>query len=94
MNIETERLIIRSIQPGDEKAYAEMAGDGSLTEIGFDENFSDWAGDWIQEAMELTQKDTPVTHTPEEYDFPDKLYQAIGKKQRLSESFQRRIGRW
>ena len=136
MNIETERLIIRSIQPGDEKAYAEMAGDGSLTEIGFDENFSDWAGDWIQEALELTYDkeeelyrfysskkadykivplpkeewkgtpilmrytteeyydlekqddadsfsvkmikkrfDTPVTHTPEEYDFPDKMYQ-------------------
>jgi len=48
MNIETERIIIRSIQRGDEKAYAEMAKDGSLTEIGFDENFSDWAEDWIR----------------------------------------------
>ena len=39
MYIETERLIIRSIELGDEKAYAEMAKDGSLTEIGFDESF-------------------------------------------------------
>ena len=59
MNIETERIIIRSIQRGDEKAYAEMAKDGSLTEIGFDENFSDWAEDWINEAVALTEKDDP-----------------------------------
>ncbi len=52
MNIETERIIIRSIQRGDEKAYAEMAKDGSLAEIGFDENFSDWAEDWINEAVQ------------------------------------------
>ena len=37
MRIETERTIIRSIQHGDEKAYAEMARDGSLSEIGFDD---------------------------------------------------------
>ena len=29
MYIETERIIIRSIQRGDEKAYEEMAKDGS-----------------------------------------------------------------
>jgi len=52
MNIETERIIIRSIQRGDEKAYAEMAKDGSLAEIGFDENFSDWAENWINEAVQ------------------------------------------
>ena len=59
MNIETERIIIRSIQRGDEKVYAEMAKDGSLTEIGFDKNFSDWAEDWINEAVALTEKDDP-----------------------------------
>ena len=59
MYIETDRIIIRSIQRGDEKAYAEMAKDGSLTEIGFDAHFSDWAGDWINEAMDLTEKDDP-----------------------------------
>lgn len=59
MNIETERLVIRSIRRGDEKVYVEMAGDGSLTEIGFDETFPDWADDWINEALELTEKDDP-----------------------------------
>ena len=61
MYIETERIIIRSIQHGDEKVYAEMAKDGSLAEIGFDENFSDWADRWINEAMKLTKKDDPRT---------------------------------
>lgn len=61
MHIETERTIIRSIQPGDEKAYAEMAADGSLSEIGFDESFSEWAGEWINDAIELTEKDDPRT---------------------------------
>ena len=59
MNIETERTIIRSVRRGDEKAYAEMAKDGSLAEIGFDENFSDWAEDWIDEAVALAEKDDP-----------------------------------
>ena len=59
MNIETERTIIRSIRRGDEKAYAEMAKDGSLAEIGFDENFSNWAEDWIDEAVALAEKDDP-----------------------------------
>ncbi len=59
MYLESERLIIRSIQRGDEKVFAEMAKDGSLAEIGFDESFSEWAGDWINEALELTEKDDP-----------------------------------
>ena len=59
MRIETDRLIIRSIERGDEVKYAEMAKDGSLGEIGFDERFSDWMDDWIDEALELTRKDNP-----------------------------------
>ena len=59
MYLETDRLIIRSIQYGDEKAYAEMAKDGSLSEIGFDESFSDWSEGWINEAVGLTEKDDP-----------------------------------
>jgi len=59
MHIETDRMIIRSIKHGDEKAYAEMAKDGSLAEIGFDESFSDWASNWINEAVELSEKDNP-----------------------------------
>ena len=59
MYIETDRLIIRSIQHGDEQAYAEMAKDGSLSEVGFNENFSDWSGGWINEAVGLSGKDDP-----------------------------------
>ena len=59
MYLETERTIIRSISRGDEKSYAEMAKDGSLAEIGFDDSFSDWANNWIDEALELTEKDDP-----------------------------------
>lgn len=33
MFLETKRLIIRSLHPSDEKAFIEMASDGSLTEI-------------------------------------------------------------
>ncbi len=33
MHIETERVIIRSIDLSDEKAFVEMASDGSLYEI-------------------------------------------------------------
>ena len=38
---------------------AEMAKDGSLGEIGFDAGFHEWMGDWIKEALELTEKDDP-----------------------------------
>jgi ribosomal-protein-alanine N-acetyltransferase len=59
MRIETERMIIRSIERGDEKEYLEMSKDGSLTEIGFDETFSRWTEDWINEALEQTENDNP-----------------------------------
>ena len=59
MKIESERLIIRSIEKGDEKAFAEMAKDGSLTEVGFDDTCSEWIDDWINEAKMLDEKDDP-----------------------------------
>ena len=59
MRIETERLIIRSIERGDEMVFAEMAKDGSLHDIGFDENCSEWIADWIDEAISLSEKDDP-----------------------------------
>ena len=52
LKIETDRLVIRSIQYGDEKSFAEMAQDGSLEAIGFDCNCSEWIEDWIEEAVE------------------------------------------
>ena len=59
MRIETERLIIRSIERGDEKVFADMAKDGSLNDVGFDINSSEWIGDWINEAIELSKNDNP-----------------------------------
>ena len=52
LKIETDRLVIRSIQYGDEKSFAEMAQDGSLEAIGFDCNCYEWIEDWIEEAVE------------------------------------------
>ncbi len=59
MRLETDRLEIRSIQRGDEKFFADMASDGSLLQIGFDENCSEWIDDWITEAEGLTKDDNP-----------------------------------
>ena len=59
MRIETERIIIRSIERGDEMVFAEMAKDGSLHDIGFDENCSEWIAGWIDEAISLSEKDDP-----------------------------------
>ena len=59
MKIETERLIIRSIERGDEMVFAEMAKDGSLHDVGFNEKCSEWIADWIDEAISLSEKDNP-----------------------------------
>ena len=59
MRIETERLIIRSVQKGDERILADMAKDGSLSELGFDENCSQWIDEWINEAIDLSVTDDP-----------------------------------
>ena len=59
MKIETERLIIRSIEHDDEKAFIKIASDNSLTEIGFDADCGTWISEWITEARILEQKDDP-----------------------------------
>ncbi|MBQ6589424.1 MAG: GNAT family N-acetyltransferase [Butyrivibrio sp.] len=59
MRIETERLIIRSIQKGDEKLLADMAKDGSFSELGFDADCSEWIDEWINEAIKLSEADDP-----------------------------------
>ena len=50
MLIETERLIIRDLKSEDGKVLVEMALDGSLNDIGFDENCGIWMKAWITEA--------------------------------------------
>lgn len=59
MWLETNRLIIRSIQRGDEIIFSGMAQDGSLSQVGFDANCSDWINDWIEEALKLTNNNNP-----------------------------------
>ena len=60
MYLETERLIIRSIQLEDEQAFIEMASDGSLTEIYGDcSECHTWMGNFIREAMQLDRENNP-----------------------------------
>lgn len=59
MVIETERLKIRDVALSDERAFSEMASDGSLNDVGFDRNCSSWMKGWIIEAQNLVQKDNP-----------------------------------
>lgn len=60
MRLETERLIIRELEPGDETIFAQMATDGSLAEIGFDRDCKSWIADWLTEARALTAQDNPT----------------------------------
>ena len=59
MRIETDRLIIRSVERGDEMVYADMAKDGSLLDVGFDINCAEWIGDWIGQALQMDEADNP-----------------------------------
>lgn len=63
MNIETERLLIRSIQPEDTEAYTEMASDGSLDRDifpGRGKNYAAWMGEWIAEAIRAEEENDPT----------------------------------
>lgn len=60
MLLETKRLLIRSIQPADEKAFIDMASDGSLWEIFGDcSECHKWMGEFISEAIQLEAEDNP-----------------------------------
>lgn len=60
MYLETERLIIRSLHTSDEKAFIDMASDGSLTEIYGDcRECHKWMGEFIREAIQLEAQDNP-----------------------------------
>lgn len=59
MLLETERLIIRNVEPDDGKSFAEMALDGSLNDIGFTKDCGEWMDGWIIEAGELARADNP-----------------------------------
>lgn len=60
MLLETKRLIIRSMLPTDEKAFIDMASDGSLWEIYGDcSECHTWMKDFISEAIRLEEEDDP-----------------------------------
>lgn len=60
MRLETKRLIIRSIQPTDERVFIDMASDGSLWEIFGDcSECHKWMGEFISEAIRLEAEDDP-----------------------------------
>lgn len=59
MLLETRRLLIRDLRRSDGAYFAQMAGDGSLLDIGFDPNAGDWMGNWIEEALALSSADDP-----------------------------------
>lgn len=60
MYLETQRLLLRSIQLSDEKPFIEMASDGSLTEIfGNCSECDKWMMDFIKEAMRLDLENNP-----------------------------------
>ena len=61
MLMETQRLMLRDLKPGDETAFAEMAMDGSLNDIGFDKDCGRWIGRWMEEATEFAVRDNPCT---------------------------------
>ena len=63
MNLETDRLIIRSIEPADEKAYVKMASDGSLDEdifCGHQGEYNELMHEWVAEAISLDRQDNPT----------------------------------
>lgn len=59
MHIKTERLIIRDIKIEDEVSFVKMAEDGTLNDIGFDKNCSEWMSKWMEETQELVLKNNP-----------------------------------
>ena len=60
MLLETKRLTVRSIRPTDEKAFIDMAADGSLWEIYGDcSECHIWMKEFISEAIRLEAEDNP-----------------------------------
>lgn len=60
MRLVTDRLIIQGFKQEDEKAYVEMALDGSLNDIFGDcKECNKWMLGWIKEAIELDKKNNP-----------------------------------
>lgn len=60
MQIITDKIIIRELQPDDEEALIHMALDGTLSEIFGDcSACGEWMGSWIREAIGLYRENNP-----------------------------------
>lgn len=59
MILETSKLIIRSLNKYDGQAFAEMAEDGSLLDVGFAADCAAWMDEWIDGAIILSENDNP-----------------------------------
>lgn len=60
MKLDTKRLIIRSLKLDNEKAYVEMASDGSLNDIFGDcSECYKWMAYWLKEAIQLDRENNP-----------------------------------
>lgn len=59
MMLQTPRLLIRDVLPADAAVFAQMAADGSLHDIGFDEGCGGWIDGWVTEAHALALQDAP-----------------------------------
>jgi len=59
MLIETQRLVIRELNLEDAKIFVSMASDGSLNDVGFDDNCDGWITKWLEEAKQFAIRDNP-----------------------------------
>ena len=60
MLLETKRLTVRSIRPTDEKAFIDMAADGSFRELyGASRQSNTWMQEFISETIRLEAEDNP-----------------------------------
>lgn len=59
MLLQTPRLLIRDVLPADAEVFTQMAADGSLHDIGFDEDCGSWINGWSAEARSLALQDDP-----------------------------------
>lgn len=60
MQRESERIIIRDLEPKDTEAFIHMASDGTLSELFGDcSDCASWMGDWVSEAIGLYKSNNP-----------------------------------
>ena len=59
MILKTDNLLIRSFIESDGRAFAKMAEDGSLSDVGLTADCAEWIDEWAKEATALSREDDP-----------------------------------